>query len=505
MGQPILQLSNTSQLIENLPLTTVTVLLFTALWSAESEHARQSLRNATDLKPCQESIQLYEISLPMPASPRKQRSLSKALSKHFVPSFFNLNALLADSPHVDQEAARLNITSRIPWLPCIQLFSNTSQFVEPVIHTDSFDQYSIATSLRHFCESLSKPTLSVVPNVPNVLISPHPLPIDTDQWHDSRWHGITPVSRDRFAQLLTASQATPRFGMLVCLQGGLTVLRTQHADAWNVITTAINSTNSLSENSISRPRSGSATYPGPWVVSVVDNLIDIDLARRLHLKNSDSVVSLLLVNTKAEYTRLVEHNHETSLGTLITIFRNFRENKVLPSGTPVARHADMSKQHYVERAERILSYYNEPGEWKHHFAPLQCRVSLRDWLDGRFHRAQRGESITWLVVYQPWCAFCQRVLPIYRHFATLVQRAGVDVHVVMIQGCQGLDHWIHELVDGFPTVVLLRRSGFWNSAVEFLAPHSLNDFFQNMDFLTERLLREETLRCTLNSGFLKWI
>lgn len=174
----IVKLSNTSQLVQSLHLSSISVLLFTAVWSIESEFAREALQNAIPLTPssCHPSIRLYELSWPPPypmLTPTPQRrhpkvtALTKSLSNRFPEALRQLNAMLTTSDTLvfNDELVHFNLTNAnsVPWLPCIQIFLNHSQHVTPFVYQDSFDHVSLASFLQNSCAVISSSFTSQTP------------------------------------------------------------------------------------------------------------------------------------------------------------------------------------------------------------------------------------------------------------------------------------------------------------------------------------------------------
>lgn len=448
-------LGSTSELVQNLPLSSVTLVLFTALWSAESEHARNVLHNASKVTQCDGDVRLYELSWPTLAtsaaiaepSASASRSLSTALSTHLVPSFFKLNGFLPEASYKPGEHGHLNITSQVAWLPCIQLFTNASKTVEPVMYKDSFDEDAIALFMRRWCHMVRA--------------------VDARQSDAVLSTNVTLLSRDRFAHALNEGRATAICGMLLIVDGGARALRGRLEPSWERIGAAV-----VKSQGVHSGTKYGTVKAGTWVVSVADTRHDANLMEHLKIADSKTSVSMLLVNRKWENTHLMEYDDGMTAATLASKLSEFCKRKSPATATHASKKG-AGVTWVREKDRKMLSYYEEPAGWRRHLEGLRSEVSLRDWLDGRYDRERSGESTTWVVVYEAWCGFCQRILPTYRRFAAVTEAAQADVHVVMMQGCDGLVGWMDAMVDGFPTVLVLKRSNGGDEVEEYKSMHSL--------------------------------
>lgn len=127
----------------------------------------------------------------------------------------------------------------------------------------------------------------------------------------------------------------------------------------------------------------------------------------------------------------------------------------------------------------VFAYFDKTATWQPHFEYAMDRPSLGGLLEGVFEKSD--EAIAWVIVYQSWCAFCQRIMPCYQRFSKLVKLSRVDVQVLFVSNLHSLPPYIDHLVDGFPTVLMLRRVGSWTSAEEYIGRHRVSALVEMHD------------------------
>lgn len=80
-------------------------------------------------------------------------------------------------------------------------------------------------------------------------------------------------------------------------------------------------------------------------------------------------------------------------------------------------------------------------------------IPLSSFIRAEYNQQQTEPAVLWVVIYQSWCAYCQRILPTYRRFSSIVSSSGVDVHVLFVDNVDELPSFLNDLVDGYPTVL----------------------------------------------------
>lgn len=467
MQESILLLNDTSQLLRNIHLSSLSVLIFTAAWSVESQYARDALRMAVPLTPCHASIRLYELSWPPPSPvpyhPTKPRAVSSALSNRFPDALKHLNSIFAGMPIMEQdhELAHRNITASVPWLPCIQVYVNDSQGITPFTYLDSFDQFSIASFLRRNCPY----------HPPQVLDTHIALPSqDRSFWNHFK---VTPVSRDQFAQFLNQvgnDDQSSHCGLLIVLRGGFSTLLHKHLHVWKALSIFVDT--SSDDSTVSNSLNDSS-----WVISVVDAATDTNFVQSIGITTLDlSNISLIAVDPLRDNMRIITCDERCSLPSWLhqTLGRFCTQKREAQSFHPPSPSSQ----------SRLLSFVHKPNYLSCHLQPVQSYLSLNDWINFSYNGEMAKPLMIWLVVYQTWCAFCQRILGLYERFATMVQNedtADLDVYVVLNSNCSLLPEWIDGLVDGFPTILLLRQWKQTSTIEEYKAPHDLTTLKQFHD------------------------
>ncbi|PXF40809.1 hypothetical protein BWQ96_09467 [Gracilariopsis chorda] len=109
-------------------------------------------------------------------------------------------------------------------------------------------------------------------------------------------------------------------------------------------------------------------------------------------------------------------------------------------------------QHRFVRSSH-LKYFEPFASSSPLFDYPTCYISLSSFLRAEYHQQQVEPSVVWVVVYQSWCAYCQRILPTYRRFSSTVSSSDVDVHVLFVDNVDELPSFLDDLVDGYPTVL----------------------------------------------------
>ncbi|CAN8067472.1 unnamed protein product [Agarophyton chilense] len=191
-----------------------------------------------------------------------------------------------------------------------------------------------------------------------------------------------------------------------------------------------------------------------WVFSVVDSQKDVLFARRV--ANN----SLLFVSLSEDKAVLYDVARFPALDVFAVMARFER----LPSRTGV-RHGRLARSmplaffDGVSAARRLLDFATS---W----------VSLSSLLDADYSHAERRPSVLWVVVMQTWCAYCQRLLPVYEHLSKISSMARVDVDVLFVEHVDALPPAFDRLVDGFPTVLRVEQFGGVRELTEYVGLHS---------------------------------
>lgn len=448
-------LRNTSQLITQIPSSFVTVLLFTAVWSIESQYARDVVRNAVSRVQCGSMpIRAYELQWPLSSDELKKLHTDDSVSDRRTTSAYRLSQYRLKSE------GHGNITSAIKWFPAVQLFTNQTGYVRPFRYTESFDEETMVLHLKQFCES-------------DDILLPSQLDSNTKSVEQS-YSPIRILSKDEFARAMhdSSQHRKQELGMLIIVAGGLPLLTKRHETAWRVISTAINSSNS--QNSFD------------WVLTVLDSKSHTNMAYRLGALNitDHNGIAVVLLNRRTDEVEIVDFaSVADTVIRFYDVITSFAREKPLSNNTHVNPVQDVSTKHMIdirinaensdERKLQLLRVINRPNAWQEHFSEEQDRVSLVDWLRGNYGTKEVTGSMVWIVVYERWCAFCQRHMGVYRRFKNMVKDAHVPVEVMMVEGCHKLSNWMDGMVNGYPTVLKLRSFGSYLFVDEYTGEHKI--------------------------------
>lgn len=480
----IVSLQNTSQLIHHLPFSALTILLFTATWSIESQYVREVVRNASCRAKCGASVRVYELSWPTqpPISTWDKIFFDPVFSERW-PSSVIRNGLRKGSTHRINVEGHKNITSAVRWLPCVQLFTNRTGYVRPWTYRNSFEEEALMSELEHFCKQNGPPALSTAKRM-QASKSEHFLARNKNKRFADR---LQLLSKDEFSKALNAAATSKSnasgktVGMMVVLRGGLRSLLGGHNSAWQAISSSVNA--SLWENKFQ------------WVLTVVDSLSHFNLVQRVGVSDivSSNGIALVLVDGAVDENEVVNLTADmTSVRCVTELLESFVYRRSLTSMICRSKRNHQGDrvgiEKIVERKVRRLHALHKPAAWREHFDVDQNRISLVDWLRGNYESEETTETIVWIVVYEKWCAFCQRHLGVYQKLNTMVQRAGAMVEVVMVEGCEGLNWWMDEMVDGFPTVLTIRSFSGHIEVSEYKGEHGIGAIVQEHDEENRRKL-----------------
>lgn len=465
----IVPLSDTSQLAHNLPLSSLSVLVFTAVWSIESQHALDALRNASTFTSCRSSIQFYELPWPPSRNILRYRTNSRSRRRRFFynfPSdFAKLKSLSAKTRFHRDELVYSNMTNTVPWLPCIQLYSNSSEGVVPFIYEDSFDALSIASFLNQACDSITH-------------LSHENGPLMSADLDSCKNPLATPASRDRFAAYVNSEGNSRTCGLLVILRGGTEVLHQHFPTLWTEILKIVHDLNS---NTVDRSSEHSLCH---WSVTIVNADVDTNFAEKIDFDGSHESMWFIMIDTVRDDVRIVKSTKQdvTSFGARTLLQRILVTQKGITSShvaVPKSSNVGPKKRNFHwPRNERLLRYFERPMPWRPYLYLPRSHISLKDWMMRRYDRQQVTPSILWMVFHQSWCAHCQRVLGIFRRFADIVHRANVDVHVLFVEDFSRTPSWIDDAVDGFPTIIIIHQLDYWSTMEEYQSSHSIHQLIE---------------------------
>lgn len=476
MGCPvptIISLQNTSQLLHQLPLSTISILLLTATWSIESQYAREIVRNASCRVKCgTSSVELYELSWPprLPKSSWDTLLFDTVLSEQWPSSLIKNGFQKGSRNRVNVEAHK-NITSGVRWLPCIQIFTNQTGYVRPWAYRNSFDEEALVSELERFCERNGLQTLPTVKTIQG----PKSKHLLTQNENKRVSDHLRLLSKDEFAKALEAAAAAEYkasgkiIGMAVVLEGGLPSLLGRHSKAWEAIATSV-----LADTWHKKIE---------WVITVVDSLSHANLVQRVGVADivSWNGIALVLLDGGADETKVIKLTTDIASVRCVTeVLESFvyRKNSISAICRPNQAHREDSTRiegRTISKEMQLLQTLQKPAAWHGHFELGQNRISLVDWLRGNYKSEEKTETMVWIIVYESWCAFCQRNLGVYRKLKAMVKDADAMVEVLMIEGCEDLNWWMDDMVDGFPTVFTLRSFGGHIQVSEYKGAHKIEE------------------------------
>lgn len=485
----IIPLQNTSQVLHQLPLSTLSILLFTAAWSIESQYARDVVRNASCRVKCGfSSIQVYELSWPTrpPTSSWDRLVFDTVLSEQW-PSSIIANGLRKGAAKRRNAEGHRNITSAVRWLPCVQLYTNRTGYVRPWMYRDSFEEEALVSELERFCE---RNAMLPLPTVQAMATSePNARMLRSEEKETSAGR-IRLLSKDEFAKALDTNATAKNtgsakmVGIMVLLHGGLQSMLERHDSVWQLISTTVSA--STWQNKLQ------------WLLTVVDSQSHVNLVQRLGVYNivSQNGIALVLLNGAADENKVLHlTTNIESVQCLTEELESFAYHKS-SSDTgcrmkPAHRLDNLEvERKQFERMVELLQTLPKPAVWRTYFDVDQSRISLVDWLRGNYKNEETTQTMVWVVVYETWCAFCQRHLGVYKKLKAMVEKAGVVVEVVIIEGCAGLSGWMDAMVDGFPTVLIIRSLGRQTQVDEYKGEHEIGALIHEHDAVNiEKLMR----------------
>lgn len=436
MVAAISQLRDAQHLAHVLPLSPVSVVLFTAFWSAETDHARQTLLSAAARLRCPPPS-FYEV-------PLRTHILSLQPTPPPLPHARPPHSFWTVSSPRAQVQPKPTLWS-LPWLPAVTLFSNVSQPFRPHTYNDSFEPRSLARRIDRFCnDALAAHIRTISTYSPDL---EHMKPSSSQQRYsnDSINMSTSPspdlddllLTRDSFAMALSAGV---RRAVLAVLPGGVDALEKRKGLREALTRAAI----------------------GGWSVAAADATSEPVLAKWANAP------ALVMVDGGSD--RVVRHTlHEAQVSEheVVSVLQRFVVGKEKEQDTPIEKLEDDVDLRRFEPRSMGHALFNNICEGE-----------------------DENESV-WVIVYTSWCGFCQRALPDF----LALQRAAKDMtrfHVVLREGVDGLPRFVREVVDGFPTVVQLRRWRGWVSVEEYIGPRDVRSMVELHDETTSEILRERT-------------
>lgn len=460
---PITPLATSADLVDRLPLSAVTIVLFTALWSYDTPAALHALESAPVAPRCAGDVAFYTVPL----------TISEVhLNPPTAPSAGALSSLWKTrSARVAFRRGNMvyNATADIPWFPSLRAFSNTSDFVDPRPYTDSFTPAAIGRFIASCC-ARAKAAAAIrnddgsscgsVRSLGVAALRSPPSSCSLEEVLEEK--NITTrfleMSPDRFNSLVHVQRENASLGAMVFMSGGAPVLLEAHRNVWDSVSRATEYENSgFDESQLGSTSSKLRT----WVLTVVDSLRYTQLAERMHVDIASSLPSVILLDAKEDKVRRLSANVAAADAsrTVATEMRAFAE---APGGT----------------SELVYSAASSvPTDGKH---PLLLNDNLKDMAGNRPHFEARSDgqrTSIWIVIHQPWCGFSQRALPVFTAFAEKAREMALDVCVLQLTNLDNLPGQVDALVDGFPTVVRLNGTGA-KEAEEYKGPHRVGELLR---------------------------
>lgn len=458
----ITKLHSTSELVPRLQYSTLSVVLFTALWSGENELLRQKLEEAQQFAQCNVSIQYYELSVNL-----KQLNSVPSPTANIPGSFWSKwreETIL--HPSKFDQAAR-NITTDIPWLPCIRYFIKDRYSVVPITHTDSFDLIGLSSQIETICNSLTKDYEQIDSN-PTTTNSENKFTYNFSRL--KRY--ITPLSRDSFASHIHQREPYTGRGLLLFIGSTLSNLQSSHINTWDTISEAISKLNNrVVEQAL-------PTTHREWFASIVDKNEDNELAQRNGISKDTNETQILLIDPQHDSIQLhllpSEIPTDEAIKTLVQFETTTDHSSIVKKRKTSRKVIPSSKTAEKQKLMRLLSYFDGTSPMDKYFAPDQCFLSLSDILNSRFDRPAQHQTELWLFVMDLSCAFCQRILPYVEEFKEAASNSMDDVHVLSVMDVDILPQTLDAFVQGFPTVLRLRKYMKWQIASEYVGSINLS-------------------------------
>lgn len=398
-----------AEVVNRIPLTAVTVVLLTALWSSETNEVRVALQKASELVDCA-SVSYYELDVQI-------KEVHRAVPQLEPYVLSNLWQRAATPPKKrDNSMAVFNVTRSIPYFPCIRLFMNSTA----TAHTfeDDMSAVALARRIEFECGKVSGVSGG-----------------ESQMGRMTRY--VTPISKDEFAQHMHGrNHAT--MGALYFDSGGIA----GDLSKWDVLAQAV------------------SNRGGGWVVSIVDAEKDVEVGRRNGARGGDVALVHFVKGSRQTFSMRVADD----VAAVERVLERFE------SGL----EGDKSASGGVRRSRILLAPFRRAsiGSGAQQLGGM-CYMGLGDALDGGEGKEAEAASVVWIVVYQRWCAFCQRVMPVYQGAEARLRRMNVDAHVLLVEQVSELPIGIDALVDGFPTVI---RAVVWRAqwhAHEYIGQHSI--------------------------------
>lgn len=446
MTAAVIPLSSSSELVERLPFSAVTVVLLTALWSFESDDARRALNTASTLVDCGSlSVSYYEV----PVSIHEVHSPPSAVPKWAANPWGEArrNALAAH-----------NVTHRIPWFPCIRVFRDGEDGIVPHTHVDTFAPGALANHIEQHCRR-SRRELRVLEGA-----------VKGGEEPRSRLARLcrhtTPISRDRLAKEMN-KDVFKSLGVLFLVRGGVQAILEAYEDTWDAVAKAINEVN------IGKVKMQDLRQR--WVVSIVDTERERELAERNDV-DPDGEPAVMLVDVAEDRSEVREIGEDVTWKSMRSALLRFERGSGGAYRRPGKRRwADTYGKHrFGDRRARTLSFFELPSAWRPYFLS-ECSLCLQSYLSFNYTSPCVSGTAAIVVFYARWCGFSQRVLPVYHHLQKLAQRGAVEAEVVLVEDMEEVPAFLNKRVDGLPTVLLLRDYGGGRQTVqEFEGPHRMD-------------------------------
>lgn len=421
----ITTLSSASDLLPHLPLSAVTVVLLTAFWSFETDSARQALHVASTLVDCDpSSVSYYEI----PISVYELDDTAPLSAWAGVPW---TEAYRAAS------AAR-NVTQGVPFLPAIRVFRNHGGGIVPHTHMDTFAPGALASHITLHCAAQGGKkeggTLAEL----------------------SRY--TMPVSKDRFAREMRKDEFRS-LGVLFLVSGGAKGIVDREMRRWDVIARGVAAVN---EGKVEKQ-----DLRRRWIVSIVD----VEKEREMAERNTfvDEEPGVVLVDMTKDRTETIRIREDASWEWMRDALLRFEQRQKVTAKRKVAGLKEVVDDEGDRK--KILSFLKQGAKW-HPMFSRECRLCLSAYLSGDMSEGGSNEcdGHVVLVAYASWCGFSQRVMGVYRRLG----ERGVATVLVGEHEMDLLPGFLDEMVDGFPTVLLVREEDDGGVRVEeFEGPHHM--------------------------------
>ncbi len=420
----------------------ISIVLFVALWSYESFPISSSFSEIAQQLNCSSNVSLYEYDIP----------ISEVHRRRPRDRFFSFPWLRRKESIPDHVA--YNITSDLPWFPALRVFeTEAGQILRRRTYQGSFAPSAMRKFLERYCRNLENE------NVP----SPHSaLPSE-------------------LSQMLYIQSPTAAKGVLVFAQGDANYVRL----VWEAAAEQLGGGNSA--NSGQCMEDAADEHYREWRVSVFDKVEYRALAERYNIALNASTSSIVLLDAYLNKVEVLHDSKISAISEAMTALKNFDEKggdiwdesgNTTEERGKLERHIPIAVPEWLSECAKIGTLVPVACSYK----PDACAQRNSTVLSS-FSELKPNTTV-WVVFFEPWCAYCQRVIPWFISFAEQAAKKGMDSRVYSMSKISSLPSEIDHLVDGFPTVLFFRGDDHQGRVKEYAGSYdvdSLLSYSRNSD------------------------